>query len=106
MTSLRILAAIYLGIVLSACWPHRSVSSCPSDQICVDGTVRFFTFEGGFWAVRGDDSTTYDPVGRLPTDFRKEGLRVHLQARMRTDLGSYHMAGPIVDIVSIRQLHK
>ena len=74
------------------------------ETICVTGTVYYFRFEGGFWAVRGDDSITYDPVGALPHDFRHEGLRVRLEARIRSDLGSFHMAGPVVDILDIRRL--
>jgi hypothetical protein len=58
----------------------------------------------GFWAVRGDDSTTYDPLGGLPTDFQHDGLRVRLEAKMRPDMASIHMAGPIVEIISIRPL--
>jgi hypothetical protein len=71
--------------------------------VCVTGTARFFSIEGGFWAVRGDDGVTYDPVHGLPTEFQQEGLRVYLVARERRDLGSYHMVGPIVEIVSIQR---
>jgi len=56
------------------------------------------------WAVRGDDGTTYDPVGALPSDFKVEGLRVRLEARLRPDLVSLHMAGPLVEIISIQRL--
>ena len=72
--------------------------------ICVTGTVRYFTFEGGFWAVRDDDGITYDPLGALAQDFRHEGLRVRLEARIRSDVVSFHMAGPIVEILDIRRL--
>ncbi|HEY2824820.1 MAG TPA: hypothetical protein VGI83_04675, partial [Gemmatimonadales bacterium] len=75
----------------------------PND-VAVAGTVRHYSFEGGFWAVRGDDSTTYDPRAGLPTEFQEEGLRVFLSAIIRTDIGSYHQAGPVVEIVSIRRL--
>lgn len=98
------LAAIVATSVATSCSPGELLGPCPRDQVCVDGTARFFSFEGGFWAVRGDDSVTYDPVGGLPSDFRASGLRVHLRARIRQDLGSIHMAGPVVDIVSIRRL--
>lgn len=77
---------------------------CAKENVCVTGTVRFFTFEGGFWAVRGDDDVTYDPIGGLSSDFRLEGLRVHLVARELKDVGSFHMAGPVVEIISIRRL--
>jgi len=75
-----------------------------SDVVRVNGTVRHFSFEGGFWAVRGDDSTTYDPVGALPPSFQEDGLRVFLEAKIRSDLGGIHGAGPIVEILTIRRL--
>jgi hypothetical protein len=75
-----------------------------SGMVRVNGTVHYYDFEGGFWAVRGDDATTYDPLDGLPSDFRQDGLRVFLQAKVRSDVGSFHMAGPIVDIISIRRL--
>ena len=72
--------------------------------ICVTGTVHYYTFEGGFWAIRGDDNITYDPLGALAHDFRDEGLRVRLEARIRSDAVSFHMAGPIIEILDIRRL--
>lgn len=72
--------------------------------ICITGTVRYYDFEGGFWAVRGDDGTTYDPLGGLPASFQSEGLRVKLQARIRDDVVSIHMAGRIVEILDIEEL--
>jgi hypothetical protein len=74
------------------------------DMICVTGAAHYYALEGGFWAVRGDDDTTYDPLGALPTEFRHDGLRVRLEARIRSDVVSFHMAGPIVEILDIRRL--
>lgn len=78
--------------------------SVSPNLVQVTGTVRHYALEGGFWAIRGDDSTTYDPVGALPAGFQQDGLRVKLQAKVRTDLASFHMIGPIVEIVSIERL--
>jgi hypothetical protein len=82
----------------------RAAGPCPDGAVCVAGTVRHFAIEGGFWAIRGDDSVTYDPSSELPTEFRTEGLRVHLTARPRPDLAGFHMAGPIVDVLALRRL--
>lgn len=81
----------------------RAFTPSAPDNVCVIGTVRYFSFEGGFWAVRGDNDTTYDPLDALPANFRQEGLRVRVEARM-TDLSSFHMAGPIVEILDIKRL--
>ena len=75
-----------------------------TDVVRVDGTVHYYNLEGSFWAVRGDDSTTYDPIGGLPLAFQKEDLRVFLEAKVRSDLGGIHQVGPIVEIITIRPL--
>lgn len=62
------------------------------------------TLEGGFWAIRGDDNVTYDPLGGLPAAFQSEGRRVRIEARRRDDMASVHMAGPIIEIISINKL--
>lgn len=69
----------------------------------VTATVRFIPIEGGFYALRGDDSVTYDPRN-LPKLFQVDGMRVQLRLNVRSDLGGVHMVGPIVDIVSIVQI--
>jgi len=77
--------------------------ACKGD-VCVNGTVRHVEIEGGFWAIRGDDNVTYDPMGGVPAAYREEGLRVRLDAKRRNDVGSIHMAGPIVEIISLTKL--
>ena len=85
--------------VTAGCWMGPN-----HDTVRVNGTVHHYTLEGGFWAVRGDDSTTYDPAHGLPPDFQQEGLRVRLEGKIRSDMASIHMVGPIVEITSIRKL--
>jgi hypothetical protein len=75
-----------------------------SSLVHVQGAVRHYSIEGGFWAVRGDDSTTYDPLGGLPAAFQQDGLRVFLDAKIRSDLAGVHAAGPVVEIIAIRRL--
>jgi hypothetical protein len=73
------------------------------DLVSGTGTVRFVELEGGFYAIEGDDQQSYDPTD-LPADFRTEGLRVRFTAKLRPDLASIHMAGPIVEILKIERL--
>ena len=102
---MRVRAAVVL-LLLVAALPACRHAVGPDDPnlIAVNGTVRFMTFEGGFWAIRGDDNVTYDPLGGLPAAFQSEGLRVRIEARRRSDMVSLHMAGPIVEIISINKL--
>ncbi len=103
----------FLGAVMiaaTACHVTTALRDCASfvapspDIVCVTGTVRYVTIEGGFWAVGGDDGTTYDPLGGLPGPFQHQGLRVRLEARIRPDMAGFHMVGPIVQILKIQAL--
>ena len=91
------------GIVVAASMACASPTSpnIPAGAVRVNGMVQFYTLEGGFWAVRGDDGVTYDPMGALPAKFQVQNLRVTMIAKVRNDLGGFHMVGPIVEIISI-----
>ena len=107
MRRLAVLTAIVTATLSTASCSlvtTRDDGPCPDGAVCVNGVVRHFTLEGGFWAVRGDDSTTYDPIDGLPAAYQVDGLRVRLTARVRTDVGSFHMAGPVVDVLDLRRL--
>ena len=95
------LAAV-LALVLIAATACRNPTE-PTDPSLtrITGTVQFVSVEGGFWAIRGSDNVTYDPLGGLPAAFRQEGLRVVVDGRIRNDMASIHMAGPILEIVRI-----
>lgn len=66
------------------------------------GTVRYMSFEGGFWGIVGDNGKNYD-VGHLPQEFQRDGLRVRFSVNL-TDYLSYHMWGYVVSLVSIERL--
>ncbi|WP_281492205.1 META domain-containing protein [Desulfosarcina cetonica] len=66
------------------------------------GTVVYMDLEGGFFAIKDDDGKTYEPVN-LPETFKKNGLQVRVTARVRDDVGSIHMVGEIIEIVTITQ---
>lgn len=106
-------AVVAIGLV--ACAPKSSGSggggitdSSPSAtqraNVDVTGTVRHFDLEGGFWAIRGDDSVTYDPRNGVPDSFRQEGLRVRLKARKLEGVMGTHQVGPIVEVFSLTKL--
>ena len=92
--------ATALGCGSSAVDPVRP---CDSDVCEVTGRVTWMSFEGGFFAIVGDDHVTYD-THELPAAFRENGIRVAATLRRRLDLGCIHMAGPIADVLIIRRL--
>jgi hypothetical protein len=91
-------------LVLCVSCSSPTTPDVPPGAVRVDGNVHFYSFEGGFWAIHGDDSVIYDPVDGLPSTFQRENLRVSAVLRIRNDLAGFHMAGPIVEIISIVRL--
>jgi len=93
---------LFLAVVIA---PDCQTNHKDAGAINVTGTVTHFDLEGGFWAIKGDDGKTYDPVGSgLPTEFQKEGLRVRVEAVPRPDMVSVHMTGTLVEIKKIERL--
>jgi len=72
----------------------------PKDTFEITGTVVYKSIEGGFYAIDADDGRKYDPIN-LPENFRKDGLKVKLTARLKRDAVSFHMYGSIIEVVSI-----
>ena len=101
-----LLFALGLSLLLGACSPAApDKAGVTNDGTYVSGTgsVTHYTFEGGFWAIRGDDNVIYDPIN-LDKTYWSQGLRVRFKALLRKDMGGIHMAGPIVEIISIARM--
>jgi hypothetical protein len=93
-------SCVLILLLVAACASPVS-PSLPDGTIRVNGTVQYFNLEGGFWAVRGEDGVTYDPIDGLPPAYQRNSLRVIIVARVRPEMGGIHMVGPIVEILSI-----
>jgi ABC-type oligopeptide transport system substrate-binding subunit len=64
------------------------------------GVIIHSDVEGGFYAIKGDDGTTYDPKS-LPESFKVDGLRVRYTLKVDAGAAGIHMVGPIVDVINI-----
>lgn len=73
------------------------------DNVVFSGTITFYSFEGGFYGIISDFGNSFDPID-LPEEFEEDGMRVFVIAKKRSDLGSIHMSGKIIEITTIRQL--
>ena len=102
MTPTRRLVVALALLAASVACSSPTAPEVPAGAIRIDGTVRYFNLEGGFWAVRGEDGVTYDPIAGLAPAFQRENLRVTLIAKVRTDVGGIHMVGPLVEVLSIQ----
>jgi hypothetical protein len=78
----------------------KSVSITDNGTFEIQGTIVYKSLEGGFFAIESDDGKTYDPIN-LPETFKRDGLKVKVNAKLRKDVGSIHMAGDIIEIVNI-----
>lgn len=66
------------------------------------GTIVYKEFEGGFYAIEGNDGEQYDPAN-LPEAFQQEGLSVVVTARKKTDLMTTRMFGTVIEILEIQK---
>lgn len=73
------------------------------DIIRGTGTVRYIDLEGGFYGIITANNGHWDPIN-LTSEFKVDGLRVEFKAKIRNDLGSYHMWGTIIELISIKKL--
>jgi|GEM_PF-2547452 len=71
-----------------------------NDRMAISGTIVFRNLEGGFFVIEGDDGRIYDPVN-LEDAFKRDGLKVKVVAKLKPDMGSIHMVGDIIEIVTI-----
>jgi hypothetical protein len=75
------------------------------DVIKGTGTIRYVRVEGGFYVIDTDNGVNYDPIN-LPKDYAIDGLRVKFEVVERPDIVSFHMNGPIVEIIKIEKIEK
>lgn len=78
--------------------PAQQPAGPQADTFALTGTVVWQTLEGGFFAIHTDDGKKYDPIN-LPNAMKQDGLRISVQARLKEGAVSFHMYGPIIEIV-------
>lgn len=104
--------------LLAICIAALAIQSCGSTKNWVDlnaepdidappfrvtGSVKYVDIEGGIFAIQSSDGTQYNPVN-LPDSFKTDGMAVEADARVRTDLVSGAMVGPMIELLRIRRL--
>ncbi len=72
-------------------------------MICFDGQISFVPLEGGFFGIIGPGGEKYNPVD-LPEPFRRDGLRVRIQARPLPRTVGVHMWGRKIEIIAIEEM--
>ncbi len=100
LASFGIISIVTLILGLSVYANNQDYNNEDKQYIITSGTIRYLTFEGGFYGIAGDDGVNYDPIN-LPDNFMMDGLRIFLTAIKREGY-SYHMWGIIIEIISIQ----
>ncbi len=99
----RTVALLLTALVVAAslsCSGHTLGVKRVGNEVFGTGTMKHFTTEGGFYAIRGDDGVVYEPMV-LAKEFQVDGLRVRFNGTIRDDVMSFHMVGPIVELAQI-----
>lgn len=95
---------IFLLISFIFCFENCSNTEPEYSEIRFSsGTVKYLSFEGGFYGIVTDDNRALDPIN-LPKEFQIEGKRVFLKYRSKLEGASFHMWGEIIEIIEIREL--
>ena len=98
---------LYLWIVLAVFWGlpfgaamSQSNPGPPVDDgaITIAGEVVYVHLEGGFWGIIGDDGQRYDALD-LPSQLRRDGLRVRVTVRPMPETIGFHMWGAPVRVL-------
>ena len=80
-----------------------SCSSTETESNYTTGTVKYLSFEGGFYGIISDDNKNYDPLN-LAKEFQKDGLRIMFKFIEKKEMASFHMWGMIIEITEIKEL--
>lgn len=69
----------------------------------ITGTVVKVDLSGGFWGIEADNGEKYQPSGKLPASFCKDGLKVKADVQPSNDFTIF-MWGKSVKVNHIEQL--
>ena len=95
---LRPLPLLLSGLLFAVACSHPLASN---SEFTINATVQLIPVEGGCWAIKPNDQTTFEPMN-LRSAFQRDGLQVTATLRRRDDMGSICMIGPIVEVLDIR----
>lgn len=69
----------------------------------VEGKIERQGFGSGTWALVGSQGTTYE-LYQAPAELHKAGLRVAVTGRIREDIATLAMIGPVLEVQTFKVL--
>lgn len=70
-------------------------------SISVTGTIDKKGFGFGTWALVAEDGQTYE-LKDAPDDLQKSGLKVKIKGKIRDDVMTLAMIGPVLEVESFK----
>ncbi|QIR13420.1 hypothetical protein [Shewanella aestuarii] len=70
------------------------------ESTMLQGTVRYMSFEGGFWGIEADNGQQILPTN-LAAEYKKDGLRISFKASPETDMMSIQQWGTLSNLSDI-----
>ena len=66
-------------------------------SIQVEGTIERKGFGTGTWAIVSNNGDTYE-LHKAPSDLQKEGLKAKVSGKIREDVMTIAMIGPVLEV--------
>jgi len=77
-------------------------STPPAAALHMTGQIYYKNIEGGFYGIIGDDGIKYQPTN-LPRKFKKEGLNLKFNAKMKSHMVNAFQWGTIVELSEVSE---
>lgn len=98
MKRLIVTVLVVIAMGLLSCGDSGGVSIAVGE-----GTVTYMDIEGGCWLIVTDGGREFNP-GALPAEYRVDGMRVHFEFIILSDVAGVCMRGDYVSISSIEAI--
>jgi len=99
------LSEILFFLLLFTLFSHTAIAAQPTPPTIshLTGQVYYANIEGGFYGIIGDDGIKYQPTN-LPRKFKKEGLNLKFDAKLKDNMMSTFQWGTIVELSRVSEI--
>lgn len=103
MNSFHHIRPIFVLILLLTLFsPAAIAAQPPADTFHVTGQVYYANIEGGFYGIISDDGIKYQPIN-LPRKFKKEGLSLKFDAKIKDQGVSAFQWGTMIEMSKVSE---
>jgi hypothetical protein len=73
-------------------------------SLTLTGTVQKSGMGTGTWSFVADSGQTYELYKDAPADLLKDGLKIQVEGKVREDIMTIAMIGPVLEVTSFQLL--